>query len=66
MINKKTREFVFLVGNNVKQFGVFGNHWEFHRVGNDFVFDGDGGGWIYQFCGDEKCLMFYREVYGIL
>ena len=46
MINKETREFVFLVGNDVEQFGVFGSHWEFHRVGNDFVFDGDEGGWI--------------------
>ena len=46
MINKETREFVFLVGNDVEQFGVFGSHWEFHRVGNDFVFYGDGGGWI--------------------
>ena len=43
MINEEKGEFNVLVGNDVKQFGVFDSHWEFQKVGDNFVFDGDGG-----------------------
>ena len=46
MIDEETREFCFFIGDDNEIFSIFGSHWEFLRVCDDFVFDGDGGGWI--------------------
>ena len=32
-----------LIGNDVEYSSASGPHWEFYRVGDDFVFYGNGG-----------------------
>ena len=44
MVDEETREFVFLIGNDVEGFGVCGSHWQFLWVCDYFVFDNDRGG----------------------
>ena len=63
---KKKRRNLGFIGDDIEGFDVFGCHWEFLWVCDDFVFDVNRGEWIEEFDDDEDLSMFYWEIDGIL
>ena len=66
MMNEETGEFCLFISDDVEVFGVFGANRKFFRVGDDFIFDGDGSSGIEGFDRNEDFYMFHGKIYGIL
>ena len=49
----------FFICDDDEGFGIYGSHWEFLWVCDNFIFDSDRGGWIEEFDGDENLSIFY-------
>ena len=66
MMNEETRNFCLFICDDVEVFGVFGTHRKFLRIGDDFIFFGDGSGGVEKFDRNKDFSMFHLKIYGIL
>ena len=66
MVDEETGEFGLFIGDYVEEFCVFSSYWKFLWICDYFVFDGDRGGCIDEFDGDEIISMFYWKIDGII